>query len=192
MRKTNLDRLFDDLKLFILDVEKKGIGNERKRAINLFAEKIVSKIREEATVKLNFICTHNSRRSQLSQVWAHTAAYIYDLPVQSFSGGVEVTAFNPRAMHALMRVGFQIESQESANPHHRILFSPEAKPIIGFSKIYDDEVNPKERFYAVMTCADADENCPFIPGAEERIPLRYKDPKISDDTPQEESIYWSE
>ena len=41
------------------------------------------------------------------------------------------------------------------------------------------------KFAAVMTCAHADENCPFIPGAEQRIPVRYKDPKAFDDTPEE-------
>ncbi len=40
-----------------------------------------------------------------------------------------------------------------------------------------------------MTCSDADENCPFIPGAEFRLPLTYEDPKEADDTPYEESRY---
>jgi len=40
-----------------------------------------------------------------------------------------------------------------------------------------------------MTCSDADENCPFIPGAELRLPLTYDDPKAADDTPQEAARY---
>ena len=40
-----------------------------------------------------------------------------------------------------------------------------------------------------MTCAHADENCPFIPGTEQRIPVRYKDPKTFDDTPEETAAY---
>lgn len=40
-----------------------------------------------------------------------------------------------------------------------------------------------------MTCSHADENCPFIPGAETRIPVRYEDPKEFDDTEMESEKY---
>ena len=40
-----------------------------------------------------------------------------------------------------------------------------------------------------MTCSDADENCPFIPGAEMRLPLTYEDPKEADDKPEERAVY---
>lgn len=40
-----------------------------------------------------------------------------------------------------------------------------------------------------MTCSQADEGCPYIAGAEKRIPVRYEDPKSSDKTPQQNEIY---
>ena len=40
-----------------------------------------------------------------------------------------------------------------------------------------------------MTCSHADENCPFIPGAEIRIPVRYDDPKAFDGTDLMEAKY---
>lgn len=49
--------------------------------------------------------------------------------------------------------------------------------------------NPVSNFCAVMTCSQADEGCPFILGAEKRIPIRYEDPKASDDTKQQTEVY---
>ena len=40
-----------------------------------------------------------------------------------------------------------------------------------------------------MTCDHADENCPFIPGCDVRLPIRYEDPKAFDDTPLEAEKY---
>lgn len=139
---------------------------------------------------LNFICTHNSRRSQLSQIWAQTAADYYGVDVRCFSGGVEVTAFNERAVAALQRAGFEVLQKNSgSNPLYEVSHSAGGRPISAFSKLFDDPANASPGFAAVMTCSDADENCPYIPGAEARLPVRYEDPKISDGTPQEAEIY---
>lgn len=141
-------------------------------------------------IALNFICTHNSRRSHLAQIWAATAAYYYGVPtVQTFSGGTEATAFNPRAVAAVARAGFYVEKGEGENPIYTIRFASDAEPLQCFSKVYDDPVNPKDNFAAIMTCSDADENCPFIPGLDLRLPLTYEDPKVADDTPAESERY---
>jgi len=141
-------------------------------------------------IALNFICTHNSRRSHLAQIWAATAAYYYGVPtVQTFSGGTEATAFNPRAVAAIKRAGFSVEEGEGGNPVYTIRFASAAEPLQCFSKVYDDSVNPKGNFAAIMTCSDADENCPFIPGVDLRLPLTYEDPKVADDTPAESERY---
>jgi arsenate reductase len=60
---------------------------------------------------------------------------------------------------------------------------------ICFSKTFDDPFNPDKNFAAIMTCSDADENCPFVPGTEFRLALTYKDPKEADDSPEEASRY---
>jgi arsenate reductase len=62
-------------------------------------------------------------------------------------------------------------------------------PIKTYSKLYDDAANAISGFAAVMTCSHADENCPYIAGAEARIPLRYEDPKAFDNTPEEAEKY---
>ncbi len=133
-------------------------------------------------VKLNFICTHNSRRSQMAQVWAQTAAAYYNIPVKCYSGGVESTEFNTNAVDTLLRVGFKISKEGEENPAYEVRFSDDSEPVYCCSKVYDDASNPQSSFAAIVTCSDADENCPYIPGAEKRISLRYEDPKEFDNT----------
>jgi hypothetical protein len=139
-------------------------------------------------VLLNFICTHNSRRSQFSQLWAQVAANYYGITATCFSGGVEVTAFNERAVESVRRFGFEVTASGEDNPQYQVAWG-ESVSMVMFSKLYDDKVNPKASFAAVMTCAHADENCPLVTGCELRIPIRYEDPKRFDDTPLEETMY---
>ncbi|MEL7160862.1 MAG: DUF481 domain-containing protein [Bacteroidota bacterium] len=164
------------------------IPTARRQQLAMLADYISG--RETDPVRLNFICTHNSRRSHLGQIWAAVAAAYYGLErVQTFSGGTEATAFNPRAVAALERAGFRVENPGGENPHYRVHFAPDAPALVCFSKIYDDPVNPSDAFAAVMTCDHADANCPFIPGAELRLPLTYEDPKVADGTPAEAARY---
>jgi arsenate reductase len=166
------------------------IPEERKELLVQLATYIREKSANDHPVALNFICTHNSRRSHLGQIWAATAANYYGLDnVSTYSGGTEATAFNPRAVAAMKRAGFQIENPGGNNPHYRVSFSPDAPALECFSKTFDDPFNPQKNFAAIMTCSDADENCPFIPGVELRLPLTYNDPKEADDTPEETARY---
>lgn len=180
-----------DLSAFVAGLisEAELIPTARKALLQRFASYIDSRRNEDGTA-LNFICTHNSRRSHLAQIWAATAAYYYGVQkIQTFSGGTEATAFNPRAVAAMKRAGFQIEAGEGDNPIYSIVFAEDANPLQCFSKVYDHETNPKSKFAAIMTCSDADENCPFIPGVDLRLALTYEDPKLADDTPEETARY---
>lgn len=161
---------------------------ERHQILKNVAAAITESIAQFGEARLNFICTHNSRRSQFSQVWGHMLAHQYGLPVTSFSGGVEFTACNERTIASLERLGMQVEAEGEGNPRYRVVYedSPEA---VLFSKVFDDAENPSEHAIALMTCDHADENCPFIPSAWKRLPLRYEDPKRYDDTERESSAY---
>lgn len=166
------------------------IPENRKLLLGQLAQYIQSQKGEAPKVSLNFICTHNSRRSHLSQIWAATAAAFYGVVgVQTFSGGTEATTFHPNAVAALKRAGFDIQNPGGKNPHYRVRFSNASPEIESFSKVYDDPFNPDKHFVAIMTCSDADENCPFIPGAAFRLALTYEDPKIADGTPREAEKY---
>jgi protein-tyrosine-phosphatase len=158
-------------------------------------ERLASCIRERRlagdAVRLMFICTHNSRRSQLCQVWAAAAARYYDLgKLEAFSGGTEATAFNPRAVAALERAGWQIQKNDAnANPIYELLCTDGADPIRCFSKRFSQLPNPQQDFTAIMTCAQVDQACPDVPGAGLRIAIPYDDPKASDDTTDETAVY---
>ncbi|MCB0666911.1 MAG: protein-tyrosine-phosphatase [Saprospiraceae bacterium] len=166
------------------------IPDLRKEKLQQLATYIAKKILTDFTVQLIFICTHNSRRSHIAQIWAATAATWFDLSkVLVFSGGTEATAFNPRAVNALCKAGFEIEGSEGTNPEYLVYYGENKTPLKCFSKTYDHLSNPKENFAAIMTCSDAEENCPFIPGAEFRLALTYDDPKVADNTPDETTRY---
>lgn len=182
--------LYPSLIEFIQKAQKLPISAERKAVLEVLISYIQSKLDQGQNVNLNFICTHNSRRSQFSQIWAQTAADFHGIPANCYSGGVEVTAFNDRAVSSLKRSGFRISYKENgSNPIYSVFYSDESDPIIAFSKVFDDPANDALHFAAVMTCDHADENCPFIPGTERRIPVRYEDPKAFDGTDLEAEKY---
>lgn len=182
--------LLPALKSTLEALSPESVSDDRKAVLKPLVSYIQSKIADGSTPKLNFICTHNSRRSQLSQVWAKAAADYYGVDVETFSGGVEVTAFNERAVASLERAGFKVAKKANGSNPFYFVFNQEAfDPITAFSKVYDDPANPKSGFAAVMTCSHADENCPFIPGADVRLPVRYEDPKAFDGTPEEAARY---
>lgn len=163
----------------------------RKPILRELTQFIQDGVHANTPVYLNFICTHNSRRSHLSQLWAQAAAYYYGIPnVFCYSGGTEATAFNPRAVKAMQDAGFKIILREDGeNPTYEVTFSDDAPAVLAFSKTYDDPFNHTKDFAAVMTCAHADENCPLVLGASARIALRYDDPKAFDGSVLEAAKY---
>jgi arsenate reductase (thioredoxin) len=165
-----------------------SISDDRKKLLHELTTYV--QLKKQSGARLNFICTHNSRRSHISQLWAQAAAEYYNIAnVHCYSGGTEATAFNPRAVNAMRHAGFAISQQtEGNNPVYHVQIS-DTKSLLAFSKTYDAPENPTSDFCAVMTCSHADENCPLIPGVEKRIALTYDDPKEFDGTPLEEAKY---
>tara|TARA_B100000963_G_scaffold359000_1_gene385079 strand:- start:885 stop:1490 length:606 start_codon:yes stop_codon:yes gene_type:complete len=170
-------------------IDNYSISDQRKELLKPLKEYLSPKIKQKSVVNLNFICTQNSRRSQLSQVWAKIIVDYYGLNINTFSGGIEITACNERTINSLFHLGCNINNLGGENPHYEIKYAENKTPITLFSKLYDDPPNPKTHFAAVMTCNRADENCTYIPGAEKRISLPYEDPKAHDNTADEAKIY---
>jgi arsenate reductase (thioredoxin) len=183
------DTLANTVKNLILEFNR--IPNERKKLLSQLSSFIEEKAGRREQISLNFICTHNSRRSHIAQLWAQVAAHYYSIPgVKTYSGGTEATAFNPRAVKAMKEAGFQIvQASQGNNPVYEVTYSKDTPSVKAFSKKYDDDINPKKEFAAIMTCSHADENCPVVTGAAKRIPITYDDPKDFDGTPQEETKY---
>ena len=183
--------LFLPIEATLKSLDVNTISSERKQTLQPLIDYIQTKVANHQEIRLNLICTHNSRRSHLSQVWAQTAATYYGIPnVFCYSGGTEATAMFPMAVKTLVKAGFQIQTiAGGTNPIYAIKFAENTHPIIGFSKTYDDDFNPQSAFAAIMTCSQADGGCPFIAGAELRIPITFEDPKAFDNTPQQAEKY---
>jgi arsenate reductase len=188
LTKTNV---FPEIAAVINTFNFESISAERKIILQPLVDYIQSKVSNQQEIRLNLICTHNSRRSHLSQVWAQTAAAYYDIKnVFCYSGGTEATAMFPMVSQTLAKQGFEIKTiAEGSNPVYTIKYAENEHPVIGFSKTYDDSFNPQDEFVAIMTCSQADGGCPFIAGAEKRIPITFEDPKAFDNTPQQEEKY---
>jgi arsenate reductase (thioredoxin) len=174
------ETILKTIKLFSED----NIIEERRLLLQPLIDYIQRKKDSKTKVFLIFICTHNSRRSHLSQIWAQTMAYHFGINnVYCYSGGTEATATFPLIVETLIQQGFQIQKLSSTeNPVFMVKYSPNESPIICFSKQYNHDFNPKNNFGAILTCNGADESCPIVFGAEERFPIKYNDPKIYDNT----------
>ena len=184
-------RLFEQLEKGVAVTSQKELSPERQKILQSLIDYVQLKVDHKQTVQLNFICTHNSRRSHLAQVWAQTMAYYFELPnVVCYSGGTEATALFPVVALTLEQAGFTIEkAPEEKNPRYLIQYSENGEPIVGFSKVYNDPFNPQTNFAAIMTCSQADVECPMIHGAEKRVALWYDDPKLFDGTPIQAEKY---
>lgn len=174
--------LFEKIEQTILSLDSTSISQERKESLSRIASFIQDKMASNDCLRLNFICTHNSRRSHLAQVWAQTLSSYFALPkVFCYSAGTEATALFPMVLKTLESTGFEITVlAKTANPIYGIKHDRNEAPILGFSKTLDSTFNPKSEFVAIMTCSQADADCPNIQGAEKRFALSYDDPKIYD------------
>ncbi|MEM7231725.1 MAG: protein-tyrosine-phosphatase [Planctomycetota bacterium] len=167
------------------------IPDERKKLLEELAAFVTKRVADKKRTNLTFICTHNSRRSHLSQVWAQAAAAHYGIEgVTAYSGGTESTAFNPRAVSAVRRAGFRVQKTTGGqNPIYHVRYAKGAFPITNFSKVYNMAPNPAKDFCAVMTCSSADKSCPLVRGAAFRMAIPYEDPKAFDGTNKEVAAY---
>lgn len=184
-----MSSLFDPIKVFInkRESESSSISEERKEVLLQFADQIRKLKLAQNHFEIIFVCTHNSRRSQIAQLFALVCAEYLGLSrIGSYSGGTEVTSFHSNSVQALVKIGFKIEKEEERenNPRYRVSYKENGLPVFAYSKLYSDSTNPKEKFIAVMVCSSADEACPFVPGAGARISLPYSDPKEFDGTPE--------
>jgi arsenate reductase len=99
-----------------------------------------------------FLCTHNSARSQMAE------GFLRALGGDRFvaaSAGTEQTTVNPLAIRVMAERGIDLSGHTS--------------------KRYDGLVD--ERWdYLITVCDDANERCPFMPGAHRRLHWSFRDP----------------
>ena len=182
---------FESLQEYVADrVEEFHLIPIERRAVLKGLAAVISE-NEEAPANLIFICTHNSRRSHMAHLWASLGAEFYGTKnVACYSGGTEVTAFNPLAVKAIKNAGFRLSTKiPGANPIYLVSYPGATKGERVFSKKYTDPPNPSRLFHAVMTCSDADEACPIVTGASSRHTITYEDPKAFDGTSKAKEAY---
>ena len=98
--------LFKELEAFVSNLNTEEISDERKQTLQKLIDYITERSKANETVNINFICTHNSRRSHLSQVWAQSLSHYFNVrSVFCYSGGTEATALFPMAAEALKSAG---------------------------------------------------------------------------------------
>ncbi len=183
--------MFQELVNTVSKLNVSEISAERKEKLQPLVDFVQFKVNKKEQIRLNFICTHNSRRSHLSQIWAQALAFHFGIKkVFCYSGGTEATAVFPEALVALQNVGFKINKlSEDVNSVYAVKYAADEHPVVAFSKKFDAEFNPSSGFVAILTCVEADGTCPFIAGAEQRIALPFKDPKAFDNKPQKAEKY---
>lgn len=176
--------MYSKLNTTIQSISETTVSPERKAILRSLVDYIQTNVSAGKSIRLNFICTHNSRRSHLSQIWAQTMAFHFGIKnVFCYSGGTEATALYPKVSETLKNQGFEIQKlSDTNNPVYAVKFDENEPVVICFSKKFDDAFNPTSGFGAIMTCSSADEGCPFIAGAAVRLPIRYDDPKAFDGT----------
>lgn len=186
------DHFFPDLYRYcsMLEADFAKLTAPRQDGLRRLAEYVLRKNVGGGMAKLTVICTHNSRRSHFGQAWLAAAARWHGLRLEAYSGGTEATAFHPNSVAALRRCGFGIEQETmEANPRYLLRAGAGEAGMLMFSKRFDDHSNPESGFGAVMVCTDADEACPFVPGAEARFSLPFEDPKHADGSLMEAAVY---
>ena len=105
-----------------------------------------------AKLKIMFLCTGNSCRSQMAEGWAH--ALKGDI-IDAYSAGVEPHGMNPLAVKAMAEAGVDITGQRSKHV---------------------DELANVPLDYVVTVCDNANETCPVFPGKTKRVHVGFDDP----------------
>ncbi len=167
-----------------------GLEKNRKDKLVKLAQVIKKSHEQQNIVNIIFICTHNSRRSQFSQVWAYISSLYFKLDfIKFYSGGTEVDSINLNVINALINRGVKIEKKQNGDEVYLLKSFKRDKGINLHSKVYNCQSNPSRCFIAIMTCSDADQMCPVIKGADKKISLPYPDPRVADNTRLEEEVY---
>jgi arsenate reductase (thioredoxin) len=114
-------------------------------------------------LKILFLCTGNSYRSQMAEGWAR--ALKGDM-IEAYSAGIVAHGLNPRAVKVMAEAGVDISAQRS-------------KTVAEVADIPFD--------YVVTVCASAHENCPIFPGRAKVVHVGFDDPpELAKDAQSEE------
>ena len=119
---------------------------------------------EERKIRVLFICTHNSARSQMAE------AFLRDFGGDRFeveSAGLKPTAINPLVVEAMAELGYDLSQKGTQSVFE----------LYKACKIYD---------YVITVCSDSDEAmCPIFPGVQRRWHWPFPDPSLAEGSHEE-------
>lgn len=163
----------------------------RLRALRSCGRALARAVQGSGSAVALAVCTHNSRRSQLAQVYLALAlaeAGVADVRVDS--AGTEVTAVASGIVGVLRERGFDVDGDYTVgNP--RLAVRGHGLALELWSKTLDEALTATDGapVIAIMVCAAADDHCPYVPGAVYRARLPFDDPKRADHTPEAPAAY---
>jgi len=103
-------------------------------------------------LKILFLCTGNSCRSQMAEGWAR---HLKSSVIEAFSAGIETHGLNPNAVKVMAEAGVDISRQRSKHV---------------------DELKDVAFDYVVTVCDNAHESCPLFPGKTKVLHVGFDDP----------------
>lgn len=103
-------------------------------------------------LKVLFLCTGNSCRSQMAEGWAR---HLKSDVLEPYSAGIEKHGMNPHAVRVMAEAGVDITGQFSKTPA---------------------DIGPVAFDYVVTVCGHADEHCPAFPAATRIVHIGFEDP----------------
>lgn len=103
-------------------------------------------------LKILFLCTGNSCRSQMAEGWAR---FLKNDTIEAYSAGVETHALNPYVVRVMAEAGVDISTQYSKHL---------------------DEVKQISFDWVITVCDNANESCPVFPGKVKRFHISFDDP----------------
>lgn len=183
--------MFPKLLQEIEQIQSLELCSTRKKLLDALALLLAEKRALGKGLRLSFICTHNSRRSHLAQLWSQALAQYFSLSgLISYSGGTEATAVYPAILRCVEQQGFAVEQlSQGTNPLYNIKYAANEPGVLAFSKSYHAPFNPQAAYIAILVCSQADGDCPLVLGADARFALPFEDPKQGDASPEQEQIY---
>ena len=116
-------------------------------------------------LKILFLCTGNSCRSQMAQGWTR---HFWSDSIEAYSAGIEARGINPRAVQVMKQAGVDISDQQSKHL---------------------DELKNIDFDYVITLCDHAAENCPVFPGKAKVVHVGFEDPpKLAKNARTEEEV----
>jgi len=103
-------------------------------------------------LKVLFLCTGNSCRSQIAEGWAR---YLKSDVLEPYSAGIEKHGMNPHAVKVMAEAGVDISNQQSKTPA---------------------DIGSVQFDYVVTVCGHANEHCPVFSGRAKVVHIGFEDP----------------